>query len=203
MVMGATALALYLLAGAPWRDILLIFVGALVVLGALVMVRPYLMSRVMTFINPAENSLTSGYQIQQSLIAIGSGGFMGRGFGQSAQKFNYLPEPVGDSVFAVYSEEFGFVGAVFMVLLFAGFAARGFAIAADASTMFGSLAATGLTLLISLSAFLNIGAMLAVNRPSAAVCFARRHRAPGCARISGCHFKCCCSPKACQNLTNN
>ncbi|HRH24494.1 MAG TPA: putative peptidoglycan glycosyltransferase FtsW [Candidatus Paceibacterota bacterium] len=162
MVMGLTAVALYLLAGAPWRDILLIIAGAVLVLAVLVMQRPYLMSRVATFMNPADNSLTSGYQIQQSLIAIGSGGFMGRGFGQSAQKFNYLPEPVGDSVFAVYSEEFGFVGAAFMVLLFAGFAMRGFAIAADAATVFGSLAATGLTLLISLSAFLNIGAMLAI-----------------------------------------
>lgn len=162
MVMGLTALALYMLAGAPWRDILLIFAGALLVLGVLVMMRPYLMSRVMTFMNPADNSLTSGYQIQQSLIAVGSGGFVGRGFGQSAQKFNYLPEADGDSVFAVYSEEFGFIGAVFMVLLFAGFAARGFAIAADAATLFASYAATGITLLISLSAFLNIGAMLAI-----------------------------------------
>jgi cell division protein FtsW (lipid II flippase) len=96
------------------------------------------------------------------LIAIGSGGLLGRGFGQSAQKFNYLPEAQGDSVFAVYGEEFGFVGSVLMVFLFVAFAARGFAIAADASTMFAALAATGITLLISLSAFLNIGAMLAI-----------------------------------------
>lgn len=162
LVMGATTLVLYMLAGAPWRDILLIVGGAILVLTFLVIQRPYLMSRVTTFMNPADNALTSGYQIQQSLIAIGSGGFMGRGFGQSAQKFNYLPEAQGDSVFAVYSEEFGFIGSLFLVLLFVGFAMRGFAIAADASTLFGSLAATGLTLLISLSAFLNIGAMLAI-----------------------------------------
>ncbi len=162
MVMGLTALALYVLAGGPWRDVLVMLAGAVVVLAILVAQRPYLMSRVATFMNPSDNSLTSGYQIQQSLIAVGSGGFAGRGFGQSAQKFNYLPEAQGDSVFAVYSEEFGFVGSVFMVLLFVGFAMRGFAIAADASTVFGSLAATGLTLLISLSAFLNIGAMLAI-----------------------------------------
>lgn len=162
LVMGTTALALYILAGAPWRDIFIIVAGALLVLAVLVAQRPYLMSRVATFVNPSENALTSGYQIQQSLIAIGSGGFMGRGFGQSAQKFNYLPEPVGDSIFAVFSEEFGFVGSAFLVLLFVGFAMRGFSIAADASTLFGSLAAAGLTLLISLSAFLNIGAMLAI-----------------------------------------
>ena len=162
IVMGITALALYMLAGAPWRDIFIFVAGAILVLVIIVSHRPYLMSRVMTFVNPGDNALTSGYQIQQSLIAIGSGGIMGRGFGQSAQKFNYLPEAVGDSVFAVYGEEFGFVGTVFLVLLFVGFAMRGFAIAADASTLFASLAATGLTLLISLSAFLNIGAMLAI-----------------------------------------
>ena len=87
---------------------------------------------------------------------------MGRGFGQSVQKFNYLPEPQGDSIFAVYAEEFGFVGAILIVLLFTGFAARGLSIAADASSLFGSLAAAGLTLIITISAFLNIGAMLAI-----------------------------------------
>lgn len=162
LVLGATSLALYILAGGPWRHVLVMVVGAVLVLAFLVHERPYLMHRISTYMNPAENALTTGYQIQQSLIAIGSGGFMGRGFGQSAQKFNYLPEAQGDSVFAVYGEEFGFVGSVFMVLLFAAFALRGLSIAADASTIFGSLAASGLTLLITISAFLNIGAMLAI-----------------------------------------
>ncbi len=162
LVIGATALGMYLLAGAPWRDILLIIAAAALVLAIAVFSRPYLMSRVMTYFDPSQNAQTSSYQIQQSLIAIGSGGIIGRGFGQSAQKFNYLPEAVGDSVFAVYAEEFGFIGSVLLVLLFAGFAMRGFAIAADASTAFGALAATGLTMLISISAFLNIGAMLGI-----------------------------------------
>lgn len=162
LVIGATGLALYFLAGAPWRDILLIFLAAVLALAALVSMRPYLLDRMQTFLDPARDPLASGYQIQQSLIAIGSGGIAGRGFGQSAQKFSYLPEAHGDSVFAVYAEEFGFVGAVLLVLLFAGFAIRGFAIAADASSFFGLLAATGLTLLISISAFLNIGAMLSI-----------------------------------------
>ena len=162
IIIGLTSVALYILAGAPWRDILILFLIAMVAFTALVMTRPYLMERVKTFMNPEENAQTSGYQIQQSLIAIGSGGIAGRGFGQSVQKFSYLPEAQGDSVFAVYAEEFGFIGAVLLVLLFAAFAARGLAIAADASSLFGSLAATGLTLIISLSAFLNIGAMLGV-----------------------------------------
>ncbi|HEX2792731.1 MAG TPA: FtsW/RodA/SpoVE family cell cycle protein [Candidatus Paceibacterota bacterium] len=162
LVVGATTAALYFLAGASWRDFAILALIAVIGLGALVATRPYLMNRVSTFINPAADSLGKGYQIQQSLIAIGSGGMLGRGFGQSVQKFNYLPEPVGDSVFAVYGEEFGFLGTVFLVLLFTAFAARGFTIAAQAKDAFGSYAATGLTLIITLSAFLNIGAMLGV-----------------------------------------
>ncbi|MBP9816888.1 MAG: putative lipid II flippase FtsW [Candidatus Pacebacteria bacterium] len=162
LVIGATAVALYFIAGAPWRDFGIILVTAIVGLGILVMVRPYLMERVLTFMDPARDPLASGYQIQQSLIAIGSGELLGRGFGQSVQKFNYLPEPVGDSVFAVFGEEFGFVGTVLVVLLFMAFAARGLTIAATASNAFGAYAATGLTLIITFSAFLNIGAMLSI-----------------------------------------
>lgn len=162
LVIGATTGALYFLAGARMRDFAILGAIAAIGLALLVWQRPYLMNRVQTFFDPSANALTSGYQIQQSLIAIGSGGLAGRGYGQSVQKFNYLPEPVGDSVFAVYGEEFGFLGTVLIVLLFAAFAARGFMIAAEASNMFGALAATGLTLLISISAFMNIGAMLGI-----------------------------------------
>lgn len=162
LVIGATTAAMYFIAGAPKRDFLILGVVAIVVLGALVYMRPYLLARVTTFLNPSHDALASGYQIQQSLIAIGSGGLLGRGFGQSVQKFNYLPEPVGDSIFAVYSEEFGFIGAVFLVLLFTAFAARGFMIAVEATSAFGTFAVTGLTLLITISAFLNIGAMLGI-----------------------------------------
>lgn len=162
LVIGSACAAIYFLAGAPWRDFLIMGVGAALLLALLVWQRPYLKARVETFINPAMNAQTSGYHIQQSLIAIGSGGWTGRGFGQSVQKFNYLPEAQSDSVFAVYGEEFGFVGATLLLMLFVAFALRGLIIAGEASTMFGSLAATGLTLLITFSAFLNIGALLGV-----------------------------------------
>lgn len=162
LILGTSCTLIYFLAGAPKRDIAGIFLGAIIVLSGLVATHPYLQKRVMTFIHPTKNAQTTGYHIQQSLIAIGSGGIVGRGFGQSVQKFNYLPEAASDSVFAVFGEEFGFVGTVFLVLLFVAFAMRGFMIAAEAGTMFGALAVTGLTLLISLSAFLNIGALLNV-----------------------------------------
>lgn len=162
LVIGAACAAMYFLAGAPWRDFVVILLGGALVLAILVHERPYLKNRVNTFINPAENAQTTGYHIQQSLIAIGSGGITGRGYGQSVQKFNYLPEARSDSVFAVYGEEFGFIGSVLLVLLFVAFALRGFIIAGESATLFGSLAVTGLTLLIAISAFLNIGALLGV-----------------------------------------
>lgn len=162
LVMGATAVALYFLVGAPWRDFVIIVLVAVLGLALLVFARPYLLGRVLTYIDPARAPLSSGYQIQQSLIAIGSGQLIGRGYGQSVQKFNYLPEPNGDSIFAVYGEEFGFIGTAILLVLFIAFAARGLMISAEAASIFGSLAATGLTLLITLSAFLNIGAMLGV-----------------------------------------
>lgn len=162
LVIGATALAMYILAGASLRDVGIIMLVGIIGLALLVLSRPYLLERVQTFVDPSHNPLTSGYQIQQSLIAIGSGGIVGRGFGQSAQKFNYLPEAQGDSVFAVLGEELGFLGTVLSVLLFLAFAARGFIIGSEANTMFAALLGTGLTLLITLSAFLNIGAMVGI-----------------------------------------
>ncbi|MDB4991987.1 MAG: Cell division protein FtsW, partial [Parcubacteria group bacterium] len=158
LIIGLSCAVMYFLAGAPLRDFGIMVVGTILLLTALVFARPYLMSRVVTFIHPQSNAQTSGYHIQQSLIAIGSGGISGRGFGQSVQKFNYLPEAESDSVFAVYGEEFGFIGTVLLVILFIAFALRGLIIAGESSSLFGSLAVTGLTLVITFSAFMNIGA---------------------------------------------
>jgi cell division protein FtsW len=162
IIIIATTVVMYFLAGAPWRDFGILAAVAVIGVVLLVFTRPYLMDRVQTFIHPADDSFSSGYQIQQSLIAIGSGGFMGRGFGQSVEKFNYLPEAVNDSVFAVFGEEFGFVGAVALILVFAAFALRGFKIAGETQNAAGAYIAVGLTLMIVLSAYLNIGAMLGV-----------------------------------------
>jgi len=157
-----TGSAMYFVAGAPWRDFGILLLLALLALGTVMYARPYTRERVMTFINPAEDSLGNGYQIQQSLIAIGSGGFLGRGFGQSVEKFNYLPEPDGDSVFAVFSEEAGFVGAVFLLALFVALAARGIVIAGNARDLFGGLIVIGCSVLIILQAFMNMCAMLGI-----------------------------------------
>jgi cell division protein FtsW len=96
------------------------------------------------------------------LIAIGSGGVLGKGYGQSTQKFNFLPEPIGDSIFAVASEEFGFLGSVLLIVFFLFFALRGLKIAAGAPDEFGRLLTLGIVILITAGSFLNIAAMLGI-----------------------------------------
>ncbi|MES3004674.1 MAG: putative peptidoglycan glycosyltransferase FtsW [Patescibacteria group bacterium] len=158
----SAGLAIFVAGGGRWRDLLLGFMIAVVCVAGLAFTKPYIMNRIQTYINPSENSLGSGWQIQQSLIAIGSGGFSGRGFGQSIQKFNVLPEPIGDSIFAVASEEFGFVGSVTIILLFVFFAIRGLKIAVKTNDLFGRLMVVGIVILVTTQAFVNIGAMVGV-----------------------------------------
>lgn len=162
LIMGCAGMAMFIVAGAKWKDIGLLILSAIVMLALLAVFRPYILDRLTTFMNPDADPLGSGYQIQQSLIAVGSGGFAGRGFGQSIQKFEYLPEPIGDSIFAVYAEEFGFVGTSILVLALIFLTLRGYKIAAQASDMFGTLLVVGFITLIVAQAFLNIGAMLGI-----------------------------------------
>lgn len=150
---------MYILSGGNWRDVFILAGLGAIALVILIFSRPYVMQRVQTFLNPGADPSGSGYQIQQSLIAIGTGGIFGRGYGQSIQKFKYLPEPIGDSVFAVAAEEFGFVGTVTLILLYLLFILRGLRMAKYSSS-YGSLIIGGLLLLIITQSFLNIMAML-------------------------------------------
>ncbi|HEY9480790.1 MAG TPA: putative peptidoglycan glycosyltransferase FtsW [Candidatus Paceibacterota bacterium] len=161
-VISCSIVAMYLVAGGKWKHIFAVGAIGLVALAALAVWRPYVRARIETFIHPAEKSQTSGYQIEQSLIAIGSGQITGRGFGQSIQKFAYLPEPVGDSIFAVAAEEFGLIGSITLIGLYVFFALRTFRIAARASDPFGSLLATGIATFVIAQSFVNIGAMAGV-----------------------------------------
>ena len=113
----------------------------------------------MVFLNPGLDPLGIGYQISQAFIAIGSGGFWGLGFGRSVQKYNYLPEPIGDSIFAIFAEETGLLGAALLIALFMFFLWRGLAIARGAPTVFGKLLAAGLSIGIMTQAFINMAAI--------------------------------------------
>lgn len=123
---------------------------------ALIIFEPYRLSRVTTFLNPWSDELGEGWQVIQSLYAIGSGGIFGVGLGQSKQKYLYLPEPQNDFIFSVLAEELGFVGCVFVIILFAILIWRGILIAMKAPDMFGSLVAVGITALIGIQVMINI-----------------------------------------------
>lgn len=123
---------------------------------ALIIYEPYRLTRVTTFLNPWQDELGDGWQVIQSLYAIGSGGIFGAGLGQSKQKYLYLPEPQNDFIFSVLAEELGFVGCVFVIVLFAILIWRGILIAMKAPDMFGSLVAIGITALIGIQVMINI-----------------------------------------------
>lgn len=112
--------------------------------------------RITTFIDPWQDKLGAGYQVIQSLYAIGSGGLFGAGLGQSKQKYLYLPEPQNDFIFSVLAEELGFVGCTFVIILFAIFIWRGILIAMKSPDMFGSLVAVGITAMIGIQVIVNI-----------------------------------------------
>lgn len=159
-IIVAAGVAMSIAAGMRLRHLLMLAGVVVVSLVVLVMFRPYLMDRITTFMDPSRDPHGSGYQISQSLIAVGSGGWFGRGFGQSVQKFSYLPEPISDSVFSVAAEEFGFFGSVIIVGMFVFFAIRGLHIASHASDRFGGLMAVGIVILIVSQSFINILSMV-------------------------------------------
>lgn len=154
------AFAVYVAAGATWRDIGLVILIGFIALSVLAIARPYVRERVVTFFNPAANQHDQAYQIKQSLIAVGSGGIKGRGFGQGIQKFTYLPEPMGDSIFAVAAEELGFIGSVVIIVLFVSFALRGLIVSAKAIDPFVAYLGIGTVTFLSAEAFINIASML-------------------------------------------
>jgi cell division protein FtsW len=162
LIMAASGLAMFIVAGGRWLHVVSIISLAVLLVVIIAMMRPYVMDRITTFMNSESDPLGSGYQIQQSLIAVGSGGLTGRGYGQSIQKFQYLPEPIGDSIFAVYAEEFGFLGTSILVSLYVFLVLRGYRIATMLTDNFGVLLVVGFMTMLLGQAFLNIGAMIAL-----------------------------------------
>lgn len=116
----------------------------------------YAVTRITTFLDPWKYASDEGWQVIQSLYAIGSGGLFGAGLGDSKQKYLYLPEPHNDFIFSVLAEELGFVGCLIVFILFAIFIWRGILIAIKAPDMFGSLVAVGITALVGIQAIINV-----------------------------------------------
>ena len=159
-VVAVTGLVMLFVAGLPIRHLFLAFLLIFVTILGVVYFHPYALDRVTTFLNRGSDSQGSGYQINQSLIAIGSGQLTGRGFGESVQKFGYLPQPTDDSIFAVAAEEFGFIGGSALILLYLLLAISTFRIGNRSPDVFGGLVVIGICSLIILESFMNIAAML-------------------------------------------
>lgn len=165
VVVGATVVAMMFVAGCRWRHFLLTLV-VVVPLGILaILVSPYRKTRLLSFVNPWDDPFATDFQLTQSLIAVGRGAWDGVGLGNSVQKMAYLPEAHTDFVFAVFAEEFGFIGVAALIVLFSLIVARCFKIARDADRaglVFGSHIATGVGFWFGFQAFINIGANMGV-----------------------------------------
>ncbi|MGQ0813331.1 MAG: putative lipid II flippase FtsW [Gemmatimonadota bacterium] len=141
--------------------ILLALIG-LPVLWAQVDSVAYRMKRIAAFLDPSQDPAGVSYQINQAMIAIGSGGVWGRGFGHGLQKFGYLPEPHNDFILAMIGEEWGFIGVIAIIAAFTAFALIGYRVARQAEDLFGFLLAVGLTNLIVVQALLHIAVNMAI-----------------------------------------
>jgi len=158
---GVTAMVL-VLAGMEWKALLGAAAAALPALAALLLLVPWRRARMLVFLNPEADPMGAGYHIYQSLIAVGTGGLTGRGYMEGMQKLFYLPEASTDFIFANIAEELGFIGAMFIVVLFVVFGVRGLRTAFRCTDPFARLAAFGITTTILLQAFFNISVVLSL-----------------------------------------
>lgn len=153
-------LLLYVLAGLPLFEILLGVGGAIVTFAILVIAEPYRMDRVVVLWDPFSYAANRGYQTVQSLIAVGSGGLFGQSVGEGMSKFLYLPEQYTDFAYAVFSQEFGFIGSVFVLILYLVFLFAGFSAARKLKETYAALLVYGLTMLISVQGIVNIAMVI-------------------------------------------
>ncbi len=155
---------MYFVAGLPWRHMLAIILVAIVLVGGFARMSPERWSRIMTVFNPTEDIRGSGWQLHQAMVAIGSGGVWGVGFGQSTQKlYGFLPEPMGDSIFAIIIEELGLVGGLVTVGLFATLGTMLVLVARGAPDAFGSLLVSGMAFWILGQALVNMMAITGIG----------------------------------------
>lgn len=161
-IIAAMSLVVYFVAGAPITHVGGLVLAGISALGLLIAAAPYRAARFTTFLHPELDPQGIGYHINQALLAIGSGGFLGVGYGHSRQKFQYLPEVAGDSIFAVITEEMGFVVAVLFIGLFLLLLWRILEIAKRAPDNFAKYVAVGIAAWLVIQAFVNIGSMVAL-----------------------------------------
>jgi cell division protein FtsW len=159
-IMLLISLAVYFVGGGNPKHILIIGAAGAIILFVIIKIAPYQMDRFHCFFNSDFSQDDICYQINQSLIAAGSGGFWGRGFGESRQKFRYLPEVQGDAIFPIIAEEVGFLISAVLIILYALIFYRGYLISARAPDMYGRLIAIGIVTWFCSQAFINISGMI-------------------------------------------
>ena len=160
LITGALVVTVLFAAGMRIRHFLLLALPAGPALWWLVRSNSYQLARILAFLDPERDASGVGYQLQQAQIAIGSGGVLGAGYGESTQKLHYLPEAQNDFIYPIIAEEWGFVGAVTVLALFLLWTHLGLRIARSAPDLFGRLLAIGLTVIVAAGAFGHIGVTL-------------------------------------------
>lgn len=156
IVVVSVASIMLFCAGAKIRHFAILVVPAVASLGTVIAFVPYMRTRVLSFLDPWKDFHGSGWQIVQSLYAIGSGGLFGKGLGRSLQKFLYIPEPQNDFILSVLAEELGFIGVLAVLILFLILIWRGIKVSMNAPDVFGSLVAIGITSLVSVQVIINV-----------------------------------------------
>ena len=159
IVVGFIAMGMYFVAGANLKLLGAILGIGMVIMAGLIYFKPYRFNRVLSFVNQNVDTRGISYHVNQAKIAIGSGGVFGVGFGHSTQKFGFLPEPVGDSIFAIIAEELGLIGAMATVALFVILCFTLTQIATATIDPFGRLFVSGINIWIMAQAFINIAAI--------------------------------------------
>jgi cell division protein FtsW len=160
VVLAAITFALLIVAGVPMRALMKMGAAGLGAVVVLSYAAPYRRARMFSFLHPGADSANTGYQLKQSLIALGSGGWNGVGLGQGHAKWLFLPNAHTDFIFSIIGEELGFIGSLLVLALFAGFGLVGFHVARRAPDQFGALLAAGVTVWIVGQAAINLGAVV-------------------------------------------
>lgn len=155
-------IAILLVSKAPLKEIFIYGAIGAVLAASVGFSIDHVRSRALSFLDINKDSRGANFQVQQSLIAVGSGEIVGKGYGKSIQKFKYLPEAAGDSIFAVFAEEMGFIGSTVLIALYAAWALRGYKIATMMKDNFAKYFIVGSITLITFQSFVNIGSMLGI-----------------------------------------
>lgn len=162
LLMLAVGLIMLFGGGLPWKYVIGLGGVAAVGGGLLAVLEPYRMRRLLIFLDPFSDPRGDGWQPVNSLYAVGSGGLLGLGFGQSRQKYGYLPEAQNDYIYAIVCEELGFIGGVFVLILFALLIFRGMQIAFSSKDTFGTFLSFGIVSIVALQVIVNVGVVLSI-----------------------------------------